>query len=173
MKTPVAGVVLLVALSAAGCGGNDLDWKEVTSPEGGFKVLLPPGAAKLSAEEEPPVGKLTLTTYTVKQHGDGYLVAWADLPPKPPFDPDELLKGVAKRYNDAEVKSSKAVTLQDNPGREFELETARGRKVVGRLYVVKNRLYELIAIGDGPRPPAAGPAEKFFASFQLLDPLRK
>jgi len=173
MKTPVAGVVLLVALSAAGCGGNELDWKEVTSQDGGFKVLMPPGADKFSAEEEPPVGKITLTTYTVKQKGDGYFMAWADLPPKPPFDPEEFLKGIQKRYDNAEKKNSKAITLQDNPGLEFELETAKGRKVVGRLYVVKNRLYELIVIGDGAKSPASDAAQKFFASFQLLDPLMK
>jgi hypothetical protein len=173
MKTPVVGVVLLAALSAAGCGGNSLEWKEITSQDGGFRVLMPPGAARLSADEEPPVGKITLTTYTVKQNGDGYFVGWADLPPKPPFDPEDFVKGVAKRYDNAEVRSSKAVTLQDNPGREFELETPKTRKVVGRLYVVKNRLYELIVIGDGSRPPASAEAQKFFSSFQLLDPLMK
>ncbi len=173
MKTPVVGVVLLVALAAAGCGGDTLEWKEVTSPDGGFKVLMPPGAAKLSAEEEPPIGKITLTTYTVKQKGDGYFVAWADLPPKPPFDPADFVKGVAKRYDSAEVKSSKEVTFRDNPGREFELETAKGRKVLGRLFIVKDRLYELIVIGDAAKPPAPEPAQRFFASFQLLDPLMK
>jgi hypothetical protein len=169
----VAGVVVLVALAAAGCGGNSLEWKEVTSQDGGFKVLMPPGAAKLAAEEEPPVGRITLTTYTVKQNGDGYFVAWADLPPKPPFEPDDFLKGIAKRYDNAAVKSSKAVILQDNPGREFELETEKGRKVVGRLYVVKDRLYELIVIGDAAKPPASEPAQRFLGSFKLLDPLMK
>jgi hypothetical protein len=173
MKTTVAGVALLVALAAAGCGGNELEWKEVTSPDGGFKVLMPPGASKQNADEEPPLGKITLTTYTVKQKGDGYFLGWADLPPKPPFDPEDFLKGVAKRYDNAEKKSSKAITFRDNPGLEFELETPKGRKIVGRLYVVKNRLYELIVIGDGSRPPASAEAQKFFGSFQLLDPLMK
>jgi hypothetical protein len=173
MKTTVTGLVLLVALAAAGCGGDGLEWKEVTSQEGGFKVLMPPGATKLHAEEEPPVGKITLTDLTVKQKGVGYFVGWADLPPKPPFDPADFVKGVAKRYDNAEVKSSKEVTIQDNPGREFELESPKGRKIVGRLYVVKNRLYELIVIGEGSQAPPSEEARKFFDSFRLLDPLMK
>ncbi len=173
MNRRVGGVVVLVALAAAGCGGNTLEWKEVTSQDGGFKVLMPPGAAKLHAEEEPPVGKITLNTYTVKQNGDGYFVGWADLPAKPPFDPAEFLKGVAKRYDNSEVKASKEVTFRDSPGREFELETAKGRKVLGRLYIVKNRLYELIVIGEGSQAPPSAEARKFFDSFGLIDPLMK
>jgi hypothetical protein len=104
--------------------------------------------------------------------GERLFFGWTDLPPKPPFDPQEFLKGVAKRY-EAEVKSSKEITLQDNPGREFELETEKGRKIVGRLYIVKDRLYELIVVGEGARAPTADAAQKFFGSFQLIDPLMK
>ena len=173
MNRRVAGVVFLVALWPAGCGGGGLGWKEVSSADGRFKVQMPAEPAQLKATEEPPVGPITLTTYTVKYKADGFFLGWADLPPKPPFQTEDLLKGLAKRYDNAEVKSSKEVSFQDNPGREFELETAGGRKIVGRLYVVKNRLYELIVIGDGPNPPAAAEAKKFFESFQLLDPLMK
>jgi hypothetical protein len=171
MTRRLAGVVFLAALAGAGCGGG-LGWKEVSSADGRFKVQMPAEPAKLSAAEEPPVGPITLTTYTVKHEGDGFFVGWADLPPKPPFQTEDLLKGIAKRY-EAEVKSSKEITLQDNPGREFDLETAKGRKLVGRLYVVKDRLYELLVIGDGGKAPSAEKAQQFFGSFQLIDPLMK
>jgi hypothetical protein len=171
MNRRVAGVVFLVALLPAGCGGS-LEWKEVSSADGRFKVLMPAEPAKGSVAEEPPVGPLTLTTYTAPHKGDSFFLGWADLPPKPPFDTADLLKGVAKRY-EAEVKGSKPITLQDNPGREFDLETAKGRKIVGRLYVVKNRLYELLVIGDGANAPHSEEAQKYFGSFKLIDPLMK
>jgi hypothetical protein len=173
MTRRVAGLVFLAALMPAGCGpGGGLDWKELTSEDGRFKVLMPAEPAKQSVKEEPPVGPITVNYYTVKYKADGFFAGWADLPAKPPFATDDILKGIAQRYG-AEVKSSKEITFQDNPGREFTLETNRGRKVVGRLYVVRDRLYELIVIGDGPNPPASAEVKKFFESFQLLDPLMK
>lgn len=171
MTRRVAGVVFLAALLPAGCGGS-LEWKEVSSSDGRFKVLMPAEPSKGSATEEPPVGPLTLTTYTVQHKGDDFFAGWADLPPKPPFDTQDLLKGVAKRY-EAEVKNSKEITLEDNPGREFDLESGKGRKIVGRLYVVKNRLYELTVAGEGSKAPASAEAQKFFGSFKLIDPLMK
>ena len=171
MNRRVAGVVFLAALFGPGCGGG-LEWKEVSSTDGRFKILMPAEPAKGTAPEEPPFGPITLTTYTLQYKGDGFFVGWADLPPKPPFDTEDLLKGIAKRY-EAEVKNSKPLTFQDNPGREFDLETAKGRKIVGRLYVVKNRLYELIVIGEGGNAPHSDEAQKFFGSFQLIDPLMK
>jgi hypothetical protein len=173
MTRRVAGVVFLVALLPAGCGGGGLDWKEVTSTDGRFKVLMPAEPVQQTVKEEPPVGPITVYFSTVKYKSDGFFAGWADLPPKPPFATEDLLQGVAKRYDHATVKSSKEVTFQDNPGREFELESAGARKIVGRLYVVKDRLYELLVIGDGPRPPAEAEVKRFFDSFQLLDPLMK
>ena len=167
MNRRVAGVVFLVALLPAGCGGS-LEWKEVSSADGRFKVLMPAEPAKGSVAEEPPVGPLTLTTYTAPHKGDSFFLGWADLPPKPPFDTEDLLKGIARRYDNANVSNSRAITFEDDPGREFDLETPKGRKIVGRLYVVKNRLYELLVLGEGSNAPRSNEAQKFFGSFRLL-----
>jgi hypothetical protein len=165
-------VVILAAVAVTGCGGG-LEWKEVTSTDGRFKVLMPAEPAKGSVTEEPPVGPITLTTYTLDHKGEGFFAGWADLPPKPPFDTEDLLKGIARRYDNANVSNSRAITFEDDPGREFDLETPKGRKIVGRLYVVKNRLYELLVLGEGSNAPRSNEAQKFFGSFKLIDPLMK
>jgi hypothetical protein len=57
----------------------------------------------------------------------------------------------------------KRIALGDNPGREFTLELPGKGIFLFRVYLVKNRIYTLMAMNSSPN------VERFFDSFKLID----
>jgi hypothetical protein len=174
------GAALLVI---AGCGG--LNWQEYTSNEGGFTVLLP-GAGRSKTHtvqpskefkekmetEKTPVGPVTMNTTVVELPEGAFLVAWADLPANMPLDLDARLDALAGRYRGPIARKEK-VEFLGTEGREFEIDTRNPPgEAVGRLYQVKNRLYQLLVVGSHVRASSAE-VRRFLDSFRLGNPLLK
>src|SRR5262245_52965811 len=80
MQWPRSSIVLAAALAVAACYA-ELDWREFTSPEGGFAVMLPSRPARES-RELVFAGKPT-TMHMVSAHATemAFGVGYADLPP--------------------------------------------------------------------------------------------
>jgi hypothetical protein len=168
-----AAIAVPVLLVAADAPPSAL--KEFASKEGGFSVLLPgtPNETKIPIPA-PPGGKRTTQYLFAVNRGNGaYLVSYQDNPELEKVSAEkaqEALKraqtGVQNMFN-GKLMNEKAITFQGNPGREFSTEVPAGPGVCrSRIYLVKGRLYQLIAVGvkEFPTTPEA---EQFFNSFKL------
>jgi hypothetical protein len=154
-------VPALLLCLAAGCG--KLDFKEYTSAQGKYSVLMP-GTPK---KETRPAGPLTLHFEMVENRNDAWGVGYADLPPGTPFDYEGAVKGMANA-NGGTVNVNRDFTLDGVKGREVEISITKPVKgyTTARIIVVNNRLYEVLAVGtkqklDDPE------VKKFFESFKV------
>ena len=64
------------------------------------------------------------------------------------------------------LKREKSLLLDTNPGRELTIEIEGKGMVVMRLYAVKNRLYQVMAVGPTDLVTSQD-AQKFLTSLQL------
>lgn len=165
--------MFLAVFAVVGCGGGAAEWKEINSQEGRFTVRMP-GSVKEEKlqQEKTPVGPLTLIVHVSESGKDTYRVEYTDLPPKVPFELADFVQPIAARY-DGKVTEEKEHEFAGHKGRAFEIEAQKPKGyVTGRVYVVQNRLYQLLAIGPNARASSAE-VKKFFDSFKLIDPLMK
>ncbi len=143
------------------------------SKEGRFAIAFPAKPETSVAKLKTVGGDVDVHRFSVngKSNEISYLVQYNDLPPEVLRDgADKILDtcrdsgvaGIHGKLTNPEVKSS----LDGNPGRALEVE-GPGFKVVYRIYLVKNRLYQLIVFGDGSKG-LADRAEPFLSSFKLL-----
>ncbi len=157
-----------VVLASAGCAAP---WEEYSSPEGGFSVLMPGPPTKESHEQKTRQGVITFNAVVANRPHASYLAAWADVPPGLPIDLDAFLKSLVLQYQGT-VQQKREVELAGRPGLAFVLKTNNPQgQVVGRVYHVKDRLYQLLVVGHEAGRPAE--AEKFFDTFKLVNPLMK
>jgi hypothetical protein len=83
--------------------------------------------------------------------------------------------GVLQGAQDGAVSNSKSrlvtdqpVTLNGHPGREYKMESQDGKyAATGRVYLVANRLYQLLVVAPEDKPQPENVA-KFLESFTLL-----
>ncbi len=173
MKTRgwLAGIVLLLA---AGCG---TPWEEYSSADGRFKVVMPGVPKESSFNQDTPQGVITFNAAVVDRPHASFLVAWADVPPKLPFDLDKALDTLRAHYSlsdkeKAVVKEKHPVEKAGQPGLAFVMDTRKpAGQAVGRLYQVQNRLYQLLVLGS--KVEGSSEAERFFETFRLINPLMK
>jgi hypothetical protein len=154
-------VAFLIAL-AVGCGHKGQEWKEVSSPDGGYRALMP-GTPK---DESRTQGALTIKAQTVEVKDGAFLASYTDLPRGTPFNYDAGIQGMATKHQ-GRVLSTTDVSVGGKPGKAFELEITQPKGfAAGRMAVVDGRLYQLLVIGANRR--ATDPdVQKFFDSFEL------
>jgi hypothetical protein len=172
----VAGLAVAAVLLLKKAGGSaDSDWREFTSAEGRYRVLLP-GTPRHQTQNQPTmVGNILMHLDVVERNGgrSGFCVLYADFPfdRLDPVQEKQVLDfGVMGGAMGAKGKlvSSRDVTLGAHRGKEMEIDVPGKGKMIGRIYLVRNRLYILLAAGPGLS--AASPdVTKFWGSFQLLD----
>src|SRR5262249_33927006 len=136
------------------------EWKEFTSKEGGFAVLLPGTPVEQRQLVKTPVGSVDVHLFVVDPEGapGAYVVGYSDFPEVALND-----GGAQKRLDNArdgavaqvkgKLKSEKKIKLKGVPGRELHIEVNDKTAVRLRLYVVQNRLYQVMSIG--PREATA------------------
>ena len=143
------------------------------SKEGRFSIAFPSKPETSVAKLKTVGGDVDVHRFSVagKNNEISYLVQYNDLPPEVLRDgSDKILdtcteSGVAGIHG-KQVGEPLHSTLDGNPGRAVQIEGA-GFKVEYRIYLVKNRLYQLIVFGDGSKG-LADRAEPFLSSFKLL-----
>lgn len=163
------GMFLLLAL-AIGCSGVEL--KEF-SPDGKFKVLMP-GSPE---DNSKSAMGLQIKIWASKVGGSGVmLTSVTELPPGADAgNPDAVLDGAAKGQMGsmgATVTKTTNITLNNKyPGRALEgTVSPQGGKpgtASSRIYLVKNRLYQLLTLGEGGFAGSADSA-KFLESLQII-----
>jgi hypothetical protein len=133
----------------------------VLFPKGEVNETKLPGA-------KPADVTAVMTQDTLPDEGGMYMVTYSDYPDQAVKDPDAVFKAartglVSVLGEGGKVSGESRITLDDNPGREFTIDLPEG-KAHCRMYLVKNRLYQLAAAGDKVTDKDA---KRFFDSFKL------
>lgn len=166
-----------LSLGVVACAATQ-DWKEHTTKEGRFKIKFPGDPIK--QEQNVPTGQGQLQMHILAVEADGgnqaFMVMYNDYPEAHIKDnkPDDLLKlakdGVLSSSN-GKVSKERAIKVDGHPGLEFAFEGNSGgreMKCSWRVYLVKNRLYQLAIIRFG-QATAPDDVKRFFDSFSLTN----
>jgi hypothetical protein len=168
-------LLLLACALPAACGKSD--WSELTIPEGGFRVLMRSEPHYVKQELDTPAGKMTAFLYSSDRVSSYYAVGYSDYPLALVVgtDPAQIFSGVrdtwVRRIGGRLVRSDSKLKLGGSyPGLEFEAEgRANGADafVQARIYMVEQRLYQVIAMGRKNEVPQ-GEINRFLDSFRLV-----
>ena len=141
-------------LALAACA-PELDWRELSVPEGGFAVLLPGRASREVRTLDTTVGSVTMTMYAVSLKRATMAVAYADYPAgalagehgreQLNAERDALLRNIG-----ASSHSEEQVLIGGLPGRQIYAEGRTGTHsalLKARFVVAGNRLYQIAYVG--------------------------
>ena len=162
---------------AAGCG--DRSWREVASPDGGFRIRMHGDPRVEQRNVDTPAGKITGNWYSLEGKDSVFGVGFADYP-------RQILQAVPPRNMFSGVRDSWLKRIEgrlDGNATDIQLDgkwagmefTARGRLegrdawMRGRLYLVDNRLYQLIVFGNKETIPVSD-INQFMGSFKVAQP---
>jgi TonB family protein len=155
---------------------NPNNWKEFSSTEGGFLVLLPGKPSEEAQSVDSPFGKLDLRLLTLKSTAL-YTVMFVDYPQTADIkDTKAFLDGL----RDNGIKAAKGTLLEEkeialdgSQGRFLKVQMSNGYISRTKFYLVKNRLYQLSIVTWDKNAPAEilrfhnEIADKFLDSFKL------
>jgi serine/threonine protein kinase len=156
-------------------------WSEFYSAEGRFKVLFPTTPTKSNQPFNYEGGSTTVYTFSVEQSNKATYGVWymeysvtpAEVDSNKLFQniTDSIEKGLLQSLTSSGVKgaaltSTKNISLDNYPGKEYKVSFQGGNMYI-RMYLVKNRLYQIAAIYQGS---SFEPDEiqAFLASFKLV-----
>jgi len=176
MSLSFSRILLLIAVIAPLLGACDgPSWKEVQSPEGGFRILMRGDPLVEKQDLETPIGKIAGQWYSTELQDSVFGVGYADYPA-------ELVRNVPHRELFTTVRSSwlsridgklqgdgTAIGLEGNPGMEYIAAgkfNGRDAYLRGRIYLVGNRLFQVVVFGDKHTLPLSD-INKFVDSFKL------
>lgn len=152
------------------------DWTSFKSEAGKFEVKVPESMKSESSPSDTAAGEIETHMFTAKDGMVVYQVGYSDFPKAiiKAAKPQKLLKGGedgAMKAINATATSSKEVTVQKYPGREFAtVAEAEGVKIdyTGRAILVKNRLYQLQVLGPSGSVDETE-KRKFIDSFKITE----
>ena len=155
------------------------DWTSIKSYEGNFKAMLPGEPDYSASKVDTEVGKIDLHSFAVEANGGrvAYFVFYSDYPEgtEDDTDPKVLLQNARDGVigdDDSRQTREEKIDISGHPGLEFDFVQGNGaNKTYGywRLYMVKNRLYQIgiISIGE---PATDFKVKAIYDSFNLLKP---
>ena len=151
-----------------------LQWKEFSSKEGGFTVLMPGTPTQKTTSMGGEFLSIDGHTFNVALENDSisYTVFYADLPSEmTQLSAELILSTIASALssqNNLRVLSEQDIHLGSYPGKEFRLENSGKAIVRHRVYWVKQRVYQVAVETPVDREKALSiDIEKFLNSFQL------
>jgi hypothetical protein len=143
-------------------------WQDYTAPDGSFKCRLPGKVKVKSQTQDTPGGTITIHTHLASAGKTEFGVAYVEFPPGTPYNMDVGIDASVRGVS-GKLVSKKPCTIEGVKGVEFECDATSPKttQVVSRMFVYKNRAYQLMAIGPKFR---AGDkqVQDFFDSFKLL-----
>jgi hypothetical protein len=148
--------------------------KAFASREGGFTVLLPGTPREQALKHKGPDGREVVSyTFVVERTPAAYTIAYASDPNLAKADLDainvrleKVRKGLESSLN-GKLVGERKITLEKHPGLEFHLELAGTSFYRSRIYIVRDRFFQVTVLG--PREVALSPeSNAILDSFQLL-----
>jgi hypothetical protein len=166
------GVLLLLAPVPAAETDPVGEWKSFISKEGNYEVQMPGTPLENRKIVKLPNGTVFVVQATLEVKKGEYVVGFSE-------HPDAVVKAdtAEKRLDNArngvlskthaKLKSEKQIKLEGHNGRELDLEINANLVVRARLFVINNRMYQLMVVG--PRElVASADTGKFLDSFKLV-----
>jgi hypothetical protein len=177
MKRLTNARALLALLAAAlllSCGRSE--WQPMEVSEGGFRILMRGQPNYTKQNVETPAGRMTAHLYSSDRPASYYAVGYSDYPLALVVgqDAETVFAGVrdtwVRRVGGRLVGGERKLMLAGkHPGLEFVAEgTAQGAAAIvqARVFLVDQRLYQLIAMGRKNEVPQ-GDINRFLNSFEL------
>jgi hypothetical protein len=149
--------------------GAEESWAELRPADGRISVRFPsPPAREENAVPAPPGGKVV--TLIARHDGGVYLTGWVDYGPD--FNFDDQAEMAANRDNfvrvfEGTVQATKPIQIGRFSGIEFTAAKADEWHIIGRVYIVGRRPYQLTVVVP-PGQAASPDIPRFFNSFKLL-----
>ena len=168
-------LILTLLLLAVGSGAvQQPKWKTFSSPDGSFSVLFPNSPTENQQTLNTAAGPINSTMYISTDDNDtNYMVGYTDYPEANirQAQPDKMFDGGRDRLIASEkgkLISQSTISLAQYPGRAVTVEMPDGLIVTARLYLVKNRFYQLLAETKRIKENAES-IESFLNSFTLSE----
>jgi hypothetical protein len=166
LLTPV-----FLALFLIGC--EQSAWKEFSSSEGAFSILVPgtPNEQAISVNTE--AGSIDGHLFMVGRKDMSYLVAYADYPDTliQKRTPDAMLDGArdgAVANAQGKLLGELVISINGYPGRELKIESPDGQGIMkARIFMVGHRLYQVGVVTPKEKALSRN-IGKFLDSFKLL-----
>ncbi|MFO0957525.1 MAG: hypothetical protein U0800_08675 [Isosphaeraceae bacterium] len=124
---------------------------------GGFRVAFPgePKSQETKVPGPAGSGELDVHSFVYEERGRAYLVSYNDYPAidadKVGEFLDEVMTGSVQKFK-GKLGSKRDIKLGTSPGKDYQytIPGPKGDTIAGRsrIYLVGNRLYQLVLIGD-------------------------
>jgi hypothetical protein len=153
---------------------GDSIWKEFTSEEGRFSILLPRTPRQTVETVDTPVGEIDEYAFTVIHGNITYIASYSDYPRNVlTSDPQAILdafRNSAVASVEGKLLNERSISIDGYLGRELKIKIADDADtaiVRLRIYLVGNRLYYIYTLA--PEERASSPSvDKFLDSFKLV-----
>jgi hypothetical protein len=151
------------------------EWKEFSSKQGGFSILMPGEPQEQTDDKEfPVVGTGQVHLFSFSNDSGFYLVGYLDIPGlagQTQAFCDSFAKGFLRTVGEGTAKGAGGkvvkdtdITMGNSLGKEILIQIPTGL-ATARAYFIKRRGYQLIAAPFGP--DGAANVKKFLDSFRL------
>ncbi len=167
----------VVSLALVFCGAalatDGAVWTGFRSDPGRFAISFPGKPQAMTQTYDTKVGKV-LAHIFVAPHGNelAYFVAYNDYPADRAVgaDPQAVLQGGKQgllKNGQRTLTSERSTSLGGHPGLEMTWKTPEGHTGIVRVFLAKNRLYQVMVMR---RAGTVAPAdyERFLGSFRIL-----
>jgi hypothetical protein len=165
----IAAAAQLQSPSAPAPSAQTPGWKSYSYPADGFSASFP-SQPELQTQNVPTsAGTFELRAYLANDGGSALYIGVCDYgSATSKADPDSILNGArdgAVQNVKGKLISSKKITLGENPGMTYEIDSQL-LHFTGRMYLVGTVLYQTVAAAPLGKPYAS--TSKFLDSFQLI-----
>lgn len=169
--------LLSMAALAAVAACTQSDWRELAVSDAGFRVLMRGEAHYVRQDLDTPAGKMSAHLYSSDRPDSYFAVGYSDYPLALIVGarPEQVFAGVrdtwVRRIEGKLISSDRELSLAGKyPGMEFIAEgKTKGADtfVQARLYLVEQRLFQVIAMGRKNEVPQ-GTVNRYLNSFELI-----
>jgi hypothetical protein len=171
----IALCVLALLAMLSGCTRSE--WRELAVSDGAFSVLMRGDPKYARQQLQTPAGRMFAHLYSSERRESFFAAGYSDYPLAAVVgsSPADLLSGVRdtwlRRIEGKLTRTDDRLKLDGTyPGTEFEaVGTVNGAATFmhARLYLVDQRLYQLIAMGR-QNEVSQGVINRFLNSFRLI-----
>jgi hypothetical protein len=172
MRLRLLAATLFIGLLAGSGSWAQGPWKELQAKAQGFAVSMPGEPDHQKQTIRSPSGPLQVNVYTFQRPSTIYSVTCVEYPEGAiqPDSAEQIVRqakdGMSKSL-EGKVVAERELSLSGNPGREFQCNMKNGMFARVRIYLVKNRMYEVV-VATLPENRAGGDLVRFLNSFRLL-----
>jgi hypothetical protein len=151
------------------------EWKEFSSPECRCSAQFPGAPQPRTQPLQSKYGSHEAKMWILDVPGNAFFALFYMDYPKDSFakaKPEDLLadaRDEAVKNVKGKLVSETKITMNGYPGREFKIASPGALNLHARIFLAKERLYQVIAVVPEARD-SAGDAKKFLDSFKFQKP---